>query len=159
MEHVNWQLKIFLLSSNWSDVWLDRTLPKNARKSLTNTWTLIYCRQVCDRKENVATYQQCLHRIVLVPTPAAGLILTVTSLQLFCILSSFGYLLFTLFVRQKVVILDSFEASLSPGFLDTLKKPIYYCRKLLNIFCYIHDIICVLYHLRIYPTALNCFVH
>ena len=73
--------------------------------------------------------------------------------------SSFGYLLFTFFVRQKVVLLGSFEASLSPGFLDTLKKPIYYCRKLLNIFCYIHDIICVLYHLRIYPTALNCFVH
>ena len=54
----------------------------------------------------------------------------------------FGYLLFTFFVRQKVVILGSFEDSLSPGFLDTLKKPIYYCRKLLNIFCYIHDYLC-----------------
>ena len=137
-------MKIFLLSSNWSDVWLDRTLPKNARKSLTNTWTLIYCRQVCDRKENVATHQQCLHRIVLVPTPA-GLILTMKSLLLFCILSRLFQALDICclhFLSDKVVLIGSFEDSLSPGFLDTLKKPIYYCRKLLNIFCYIHDYLC-----------------
>ena len=54
---------------------------------------------------------------------------------------SFGYLLFH-FLSDKVVLLGSFEDSLFPGFLDTLKKPIYYCRKLLNIFCYIHDYLC-----------------
>ena len=54
---------------------------------------------------------------------------------------SFGYLLLH-FLSDKVVLLGSFEDSLSPGFLDTLKKPIYYCRKLLNIFCYIHDYLC-----------------